>query len=839
MPPRHAGLLIALAAALLAAASARPQAASANDSSRLALVESLVDHRTFAIDDSVFVRPPPEESGRNPFLHGHPELPFEGTSDKVFVDGHFYSDKPPVLSLLLAGPYAALRATTGLRVADRPGWFCYLMTLLGCGPAYVVAVWGVWRLALGLGLMWRLALGVTASFGLATVAPAYLSYLNGHMPLLGCAVPVLLLLDRLRREPDRVGPWALLGAGSLAGLAYALEQPTGGLLLAGAAGVVFLRRPGVRAAGLFVLGALPWVALHQGLTYAVAGSFRPINADPKHFGYEGSHFDRSNMTGFWNHGTGLVGVGNFVWYAFTLLFGGRGFIHCNLPLYLTLPAAALLLTRPGPHRLDALFALFWAGGTWLVYAALSNNYAGSSCSVRWFVPLLAPAYLLLALLVRDWPGFRTDFAVLSVCGAALGASMWWEGTWAYDVPLLLEAPAAALCGWIALTPHLPRRPEKVPAAFWAWLGFAALAAVTLLPLYLEPRPVAFIADLSPERRGNGRALVLAVFAVVVGLRARLDRSDGPGGPWRTLSFAAAAGLFALIHYLGVDRQNEEWQRDWYLGVLNGTYGAPHQFRPLPCGFVRLLERLSGSWLWSCVAYRWFFSFWFLWASYRLARLALPPRLALAALLPVVLLYPLSIARYRGQLTDPLSHSLLVLSLVYAVEGLALRLAAALFLGVLAKETAVLVVPAYLIVRLGDWRAWLKAAALGGVALAAFLLARPGWRPGVGAEMNEAGLMIGTNLGIGEPIADSGGVPVWEGYLHLLLFTVPFLVPLLWGWRRCDRRLLLAALAFGPPLLFSSVAWGWLFESRNHLPLVPLLATLAVQSQVCNSSRRPP
>src|SRR5262249_18416978 len=156
--------------------------------------------------------------------------------------------------------------------------------------------------------------------------------------------------------------------------------------------------------------------------------------------------------------------------------------HCNLPLFLVFPALVLLLTRPGPNRLDALFALFWAGGTWLVYAALSNNYAGSSCSVRWFVPLLAPAFLLLAVLIRAWPGFRVDFAVLSVCGAALGATMWWEGTWSYDVPLLLEAPAAALCGWLALTPHLPRSLGRVPGAVWAWLGFAALAASTLLPL---------------------------------------------------------------------------------------------------------------------------------------------------------------------------------------------------------------------------------------------------------------------------------------------------------------------------------------------------------------------
>ena len=50
---------------------------SASDASRMATIESLVDYHSFIIDQSSFI----------------------STKDKYFYNGHFYSDKPPILSL--------------------------------------------------------------------------------------------------------------------------------------------------------------------------------------------------------------------------------------------------------------------------------------------------------------------------------------------------------------------------------------------------------------------------------------------------------------------------------------------------------------------------------------------------------------------------------------------------------------------------------------------------------------------------------------------------------------------------------------------------------------------
>src|SRR5689334_2873895 len=96
--PAAAWVLAAVAFAG-AAAGARPCAGGWNDGSRLAAVESLVERGTLAIDDSVFVTPPRElvERGTPPYS---PDTAgnVTGTYDRLYINGHFYSDKPAVIT---------------------------------------------------------------------------------------------------------------------------------------------------------------------------------------------------------------------------------------------------------------------------------------------------------------------------------------------------------------------------------------------------------------------------------------------------------------------------------------------------------------------------------------------------------------------------------------------------------------------------------------------------------------------------------------------------------------------------------------------------------------------
>jgi hypothetical protein len=374
------------------------------------------------------------------------------------------------------------------------------------------------------------------------------------------------------------------------------------------------------------------------------------------------------------------------------------------------------------------------------------------------------------------------------------------------------------------------RPGPVTAA-----GLLLLAAVTLGPLLGERLPIRLL-DAYPSLGSTfiAYAMVLGLMLLTLVVRAWLDgRDDRHTLPVDLLLACVAAGL-TLIHLEVVERSWEvvNWQIDKYLSILNHQGDAPHRYRTLPYGFARLLERVTRDWIFSCVAYRWFFTWWFLWASYRLARHYHPLERSLFVVALVAAYYPLSILHYWGQLTDPLSHFLFVLSLIYLLEDRPWPLAASLALGVVAKETAILIVPTYYACY---WRNGLRAvrvtAGLGVAGVAAFLAVRlhQGWQPELENVNGLSALMIGTNLGIGEPIA-YGAASVEVGYLHVLLFLGPFAVLLGYRWREIDPRLRTACAVLTPLLLVSNVCFGWLYESRNYLPLVPLLATAVLPAK---------
>lgn len=385
---------------------------------------------------------------------------------------------------------------------------------------------------------------------------------------------------------------------------------------------------------------------------------------------------------------------------------------------------------------------------------------------------------------------------------------------------------------------------------WAWVALILVTFLSLLPLLLEPNPVGSISPFSSSFLAWCARLLLGAAMLAILSAATWQAPNLSPWPWRlTLGLALLAGLMTAFHLWHIDSDEflAAWQRDLYLGIFNHTAEAPHQFRPLPYGFVRTLERFTGDWLFSCLSYRWFFTYWLLHSSYRLARLWHGPRLALVPPLTLALLYPLSVYYYWGQLTDPVNHSLFVLALVYVFEERLFLLAFVLALAVMAKETVVLIVPAYFLSTIpwtnivqsrrlaGAFWPCLRTCFLGVVCVAAFLAVRlpVGWRPGNESMNGLSGLMIGTNLGLdriglGQPVATTG-VPLYQNYLHPAIFTLPFIPFIIWRWGRVDRRLKVVAVVLVPMLLLSNLCFGWMYESRNYMPIVPLLATMALMA----------
>jgi hypothetical protein len=137
-------------------------------------------------------------------------------------------------------------------------------------------------------------------------------------------------------------------------------------------------------------------------------------------------------------------------YALALLFGPKGFLGLSPPLLQAVAGGRRLLGEPRPER-AALVALAAAGvGTWLLYAATSNNQSGSCLSIRWLVPLLAPGFAALMVLVRDVPATRGPLAVLIAGGLALAPELIAGGPWDEEVRSWPVIPATVGV-WLLVT----------------------------------------------------------------------------------------------------------------------------------------------------------------------------------------------------------------------------------------------------------------------------------------------------------------------------------------------------------------------------------------------------
>jgi hypothetical protein len=385
-------------------------------------------------------------------------------------------------------------------------------------------------------------------------------------------------------------------------------------------------------------------------------------------------------------------------------------------------------------------------------------------------------------------------------------------------------------------------------------GLSLIAVIGLTPLVL-PHPAAPFTWIAHYHEGwqewLAKVIVIACMMASLLVRVRADQAIDHHASRTMALLAIVAVAMTIYHWMTVDTAVQkmpnrgsptgyvelplsDWQRPLYLDVLSGRTDSaiPHVFRPLPYGFVRSLEVVTGDWWFSCLAYRWFFTTWFLWASFDFVRLLASRHAARLAVAVIFVLYPLSVRYYLGQLTDPLSHALFVLGLTYLVENRLFLLAGTLILGILAKETAVIIVPAYLAYhwRLG-WKSLAATVGLGAASVAAFLAPRLGigWQLDLGS-INGAGLMIKANLGMSDKHRLHPDM-ILPNYLPLLLFLGVFLPFIAWHWRSTDPRLRALFLVLVPLLFVSNLCFGWLYESRNYMPAIPLLVALAMGTHV--------
>ncbi len=366
---------------------------SANDRSRWLTIRALVERGTFALDDLVVE---PGWDTIDAVVHadagGRPRL---------------YSSKPPLLSVLCAGPYWLLHQATGWTLGDHPFELGRpLMVLFGLGPLLVAMVF-TFRLveatgSTDWGRLWAAALAAGG-----TLLTTFAVVLTNHLPAAACTAASAWYLRRVRCDGVR-STWTFAAAGFAAALAAAFELPA--LAWCGIV-VALLAAADARRTLTAALPAAAVVAVAAlGTNWLAHGTPLPAYAHrsgPDNW-YDYAHTLPTGkvLTSYWRNPQGVDrGERSAATYAWHAVVGHHGILSLTPAWLLVIPGLAALAARDrrsGERSLALAIALVTAIVLvfYLSRPQIDRNYGGVSSGFRW-VFWLAPLWVTAVVPAAD------------------------------------------------------------------------------------------------------------------------------------------------------------------------------------------------------------------------------------------------------------------------------------------------------------------------------------------------------------------------------------------------------------------------------------------------------
>ena len=378
-------------------------------------------------------------------------------------------------------------------------------------------------------------------------------------------------------------------------------------------------------------------------------------------------------------------------------------------------------------------------------------------------------------------------------------------------------------------PSLERKTSKrpFPVCIVACIGLIVLGASPIIFSW-QPAPSLDFFRESPGWRMAGCIFLTAMIAVAVLVTGRLDPERGTAKLIRYCGFVLLAALLTNLHFHTVDVFSMDWQIKQYNGILLHNYQPPDQYRFLPQGTLWWMILYNSNFVFSYLAYRFFFTFLVCQSIYMFARLYLTSRDAVIVVLFYAVFYPMSVRYYRGNLLDPMSHAVMLAALTCCQRRQFWSVFWLFVLGMFIKETMLLIIPCYYLMnsetfRLRDFRTLWRLALLVVTGLGVFLACRIPFH--FNCDFNTLNrtteLMVYSNLGLARGQAGST-VSVFQRYLHPILFIFMWLPLVIWRRKLLPRSLFWTALYLAAAFYLTNLCFGWNYESRNFIPALIFL-----------------
>jgi hypothetical protein len=395
---RSTGLILFVSFVLIWAALTKTDTHSWQEESRMATIQTIVEQNTFIIDHTEFNR----------------------TGDKVFVNGHFYSDKTPILSVAASGVYSILHNVFHLKldpticVPDEDVAACrvfngksfrftafYWLTLIFIGGSSALLVTLFWKVLLDVGVSGTLATAFALALGLASPIAPYSIVFAGHVPAALCLFAGFMLVAQdviLRYEngPDNILSYKkIFFSGLLISLSANIDLTLAVFIVTFGLWVLIAQRKVFIA---YIAGALVPFALSAAISFWAAGSIVPLYFDPKAYDFFGTVLNTTvgGTNGFYSLDFGLL-------YTYNLLIGARG-LFAFTPMLIVSLIGWWFAIRDRALRLRGLtFAVIAGCLAFTLYLIFrTDNFGGEAWGTRWFVPLVPLMMYYAAVAYRRW-----------------------------------------------------------------------------------------------------------------------------------------------------------------------------------------------------------------------------------------------------------------------------------------------------------------------------------------------------------------------------------------------------------------------------------------------------
>lgn len=405
---------------------------SGNDRSRWMAIRAIAENGNHEID---------------PFL----EEPTWDTIDMVQHLGrdgqpHQYSSKPPLLMVLLAGPYWGLMQLAGTTLGESPYLLGRTMLLVFNGGALVWLLVSVARLVerFGMGDVDRLFAMVVAAFG--TQLAAFTPVLSNHLFAAAATAAACEAWARLLSDERATGPTAAW-AGLTAAFAATCELPA--LSLVFLIGVSLVAAGRLTALAHYGAATVLVAVAFFGTNYWAHDSLRPpyahrseTDAADNWYDYEFT-VNGKTRDSYWRNRRGIdVGEASRATYAVHTLVGHHGVFSLTPVWLLSLfGGAALLGSRDRAARQLAWLTLAITAACLVFYIGLrpqgDRNYGGATNGFRWLF-WLAPLWVAMLLPAverlrssRFGMGLAATLLALSVMSASYPTWNPWTHPWVY------------------------------------------------------------------------------------------------------------------------------------------------------------------------------------------------------------------------------------------------------------------------------------------------------------------------------------------------------------------------------------------------------------------------